>query len=97
MPPTWQGVVLISCLVRPAAKELLKHWAQHGLAPKRLKTESPELDEACVDLWCTRFLDEKQQAHVKDAAVGAKLSAINDARRQEGWHELPLPSTAMAG
>ena len=26
-----------------SGKELLKHWAQHGLAPKRLKTESPEL------------------------------------------------------
>ena len=34
---------------------------------------------------------------MKDAAVGAKLAAMNDARRQEGWHELPLPSAAMAG
>ena len=74
----------------------LAHWQNKGIAPKKLATDSADLDAAIVSLWAGNFLDEKAQAKHKDAAVPAQLAAINKSRVQQGFAPLPLPS-ALGG
>ncbi|MFW5845805.1 MAG: SEC-C metal-binding domain-containing protein, partial [Planctomycetota bacterium] len=78
-------------------KELLSHWQKQGVAPKKLTTNSPELDEACIDLWAKKWLEEKELDKLKSASPAEKLQTINRTRRQQGWHELHLPGHYMEG
>ena len=75
----------------------LAHWQGKGIAPKKLNADSPELDEAIVDLWAKNWLDEKTLAKLKDPSTAGKLAAINRDRKQLGMHPLPLPSTVVGG
>ena len=74
-------------------REAFKHWQAQGLIPKRLKPDSPELDEAAVDLWTTRYLGEAEAAKLKAQPLAAKLQAINAKRRLDGYPALNLPSS----
>jgi len=78
-------------------KEALDHWKRHELAPKRLHADSPELDEACVDLWLKRMLPEADAAKLDGKPVAAKLEALNAHRKQQGYPTLLLPSTYKDG
>ncbi len=90
-------------LGKTTADAAFKHWQAHDLVPKRLKPDSPELDEATVDLWTKHFLGEEDAAKLDAKAKGkplnaeAKLKAINDRRRANGYHPLPMPSVFISG
>ena len=76
--------------------KVLAHWQDRGVAPKKLRPDSPELDQAIVDLWAGKWLDEKQLAKAP-ADPAARLKAINAARRTMGMTPLPLPSSLISG
>jgi preprotein translocase subunit SecA len=84
-------------LGKVSGADLLTHWQKQGIAPKRLKADSPELDEACIDLWAKQWLDDKQLAKVEGQSPAAKLELINRSRRMQGWDVLQVPSTYMDG
>ncbi|MBA2482366.1 MAG: preprotein translocase subunit SecA [Planctomycetes bacterium] len=78
-----------------------KHWQNHQLVPKRLRPDSPELDEATIDLWTKHYLGEedaaKLTAQAKSATPAGKLKGLNDRRREAGFHPLPMPSALTGG
>ncbi|MBA3685678.1 MAG: hypothetical protein H0W72_10635, partial [Planctomycetes bacterium] len=75
----------------------LKHWQAQELVPKRLQGDSPELDEAAVDLWVKRFLEAEEAEKIKTQPTAAKLAAINARRAQNGVPALRLPSHFKGG
>ncbi|TVR39604.1 MAG: hypothetical protein EA402_14520, partial [Planctomycetota bacterium] len=74
-------------------KELLKHWKNNSLAPKRIQEDSAELDEAIVDLWAKHHLGDEGAEKLRGEESATILEAVNRARREQGWYELVLPST----
>jgi preprotein translocase subunit SecA len=88
-------------LGKTSSDAAFKHWQAHDLVPKRLKPDSPELDDATTDLWLKHFLGEedatKLTSNGKAATPQARLKAINERRRLNGFYALPLPSTLAAG
>lgn len=78
--------------------ELLKHWKTYELAPKRVNADTPdsEIDEACLDLWAKRWLDSDTAEKQRGQDAASTLAAINKVRREQGWHELVLPSALLA-
>ncbi|NRA36539.1 MAG: preprotein translocase subunit SecA [Planctomycetes bacterium] len=76
-------------------KQVLKHWQRGGMAPKKIKVDSPDLDEAVLDLWKQKFLDDKELEKVKDGSLSAQLEAVNKSRIYAGLYELPMPSSIM--
>ncbi len=76
--------------------KVLSHWQDRGVAPKKLRPDSPELDQAIVDLWSGKWLDEKQLAKAPADPVG-RLKAVNAARKTMGMTPLPLPSSLISG
>ena len=84
-------------LGRTTSAEAFKHWQAHELIPKRLKPDSPELDEACIDLWTKKYLGEADAAKITAQTPAQKLAAINARRKQNGYPPLALPSTFREG
>jgi len=79
-----------------SAEKAIKHWQDHDLMPKRLRADSPELDEATVGMWVAKFLEPKEAEKLpKD--IQARLNAVNKRRRADGLHALPLPSSFLGG
>lgn len=78
-------------------KKILKHWRNHKLAPKRIKEDSPELDEAIVDLWAKHFLGEEQAEKLREQDAAEILAVINKTRHENGWYPLQLPSAYREG
>ena len=76
-------------------KEVLKHWQRHGLAPKKIKTDSPDIDEIILDCWLGHYLDEDDAKAQQSASNDDKLRIINKERSSAGFHELPMPSVVM--
>jgi preprotein translocase subunit SecA len=74
----------------------LKHWQKHDLAPKKLKPDSPDLDEAIVQLWHQRFLGE-DAAKSKAVTTTDRLKEIHKRRKLDGMPPLPLPSSLLGG
>jgi preprotein translocase subunit SecA len=81
-------------LGRISIDKAFKHWHDHQLMPKRLGPNSPaaEIDEAATDLWAKTFLTEAEIAKIKEPTAASRLKAVNDKRRRDGFHPLPLPS-----
>jgi preprotein translocase subunit SecA len=77
------------------AAAAFKHWQAHGLMPKKLTPESreSEIDEAVLDLWATRWLDEAGATKLRGQPATARLAAINKQRKLIGFTALPLPSS----
>jgi len=73
-------------------EKALKHWQHRDLAPKKLKPDSPELDDAIVQLWHQRFLGE-DAAKSKATTTPERLKEINKRRKLDGMPPMPLPST----
>ncbi len=88
-----RGVDIV--LGRGSGMQLLKHWKGRGLCPKRLKVDSPELDEACLDLWAKRYLGDEMAEKLRGSPPQAILDEINKRRRLHGWDPLPLPSVLL--
>lgn len=84
-------------LGKASFKALLKHWYNNGLAPKRLKEDSPELDEAIIDLWAKRYLGDEAAEKLRGSAPAVILESINRKRSEQGWYHLALPSTLREG
>jgi len=84
-------------LGRTSAAEAFKHWQAHELLPKRLKPDSPELEEAALDLWAKRYLAEAEAAKVKGRPPAEILAAINAHRVANGYHPLPMPGVFRDG
>ena len=74
-------------------KKLLKHWINNSFAPKRMKEDSAELDEAILDLWAKHFLGDEGAEKIRGSQPAEILDAINKHRTKLGWFPLPLPST----
>ena len=74
----------------------LKHWQKHDLAPKKLKPDSPELDDVVVQMWHQRFLGE-DAAKSKATTTPERLKEINKRRKLDGMPPMPLPSTLRDG
>ncbi len=77
-------------------EKALKHWQNRDLAPKKLKADSPDLDEAMVQLWHQRFLGE-DAAKSKAGTTAERLKEINKRRKLDGMPPMPLPSTLRDG
>ena len=75
--------------------EALKHWQRCDLAPKKLKPDSPELDDAIVQMWHQRFCVE-ELAKSKATNSAERLKEINKRRKLDGLPPLPLPSSLKA-
>ena len=78
-------------------KVLLKHWKLHGLAPKKIEASDSQLDDALIDMWSKRWLDEATAEKARSQPVNERLDLINKARAMRGWAELPLPSSLRDG
>ena len=75
--------------------KVLKHWQDHELAPRKLSADDAGLDEAIVDCWAKKWLDDKAKTKATDTT--GKLAAVNAVRKTLGLPALPLPSTLRAG
>ncbi len=75
-----------------SGKSLLKHWQKAGIAPKKIKIDSEDLDEAILGSWAKRWLDEKALEQTKGAENTTVLNAVNKERKSHGWDVLSLPS-----
>ena len=86
-------------LGRTDAATAFKHWQSHDLMPKKLKPDSneSEIDNATLDLWAKRWMDEKEAEKIRGQSPNARLAAINKARKLTGFHPLPLPSVFVKG
>jgi preprotein translocase subunit SecA len=80
-------------LGKEKASEAFKHWVAQGMIPKRMKADTPELDEACVDMWCKRYFTEEEIEKNKANPIADKLTLVNERRKMKGHYPLPLPST----
>ena len=78
-----------------SGKELLKHWQRHGLAPKKLKIDTPDIDEPMLDCWLNHYLGSEDANGYRGASNAEKLAVINKERSGAGFHELPMPSQAL--
>jgi len=85
-------------LGRIPLEKAFKHWQDHELMPKRMRPNSPaaEIDEAATDLWAKTFLSDQELAKLKDPTPASRLKAINDRRKRDGFHALPMPSSFTA-
>ncbi len=82
------------------AELAFRHWQAHELMPSRLTVDTPaaELDEATVDLWSKKFLDQKELGKIQPgSSPEAILKLINAHRRHDGYAPLPLPSSVRDG
>ncbi|HYE05792.1 MAG TPA: preprotein translocase subunit SecA [Planctomycetota bacterium] len=84
-------------LGREKASEAFKHWIAQDLLPKRMKPDSPELDEAAIDMWGKRFLGEAEAEKITGKTLDEKLAAINARRLQDGLPPLTKPSAFRDG
>jgi preprotein translocase subunit SecA len=74
----------------------LKHWQKRDMAPKKLKADSLELDDAIIQMWHQRFLGE-DAAKSKATTTADRLKEINKRRKVDGMPPLPLPSLLRDG
>ncbi|NUM34929.1 MAG: preprotein translocase subunit SecA [Candidatus Brocadiae bacterium] len=58
--------------------ELLEHWQQHHLAPKKFKASDPDIEEKLTRYWAQLFLEEKDSS--------TPLETLQD-RLNEYWKE----------
>ncbi|TVR42970.1 MAG: preprotein translocase subunit SecA [Planctomycetota bacterium] len=84
-------------LGKASLRQLLKHWVNNSFAPKRMKEDSPELDEAILDLWAKHYLGEEGAEKLRGSDPATILDAVNRKRQEQGWHPLVLPSSLGDG
>jgi preprotein translocase subunit SecA len=76
--------------------DLLAHWAKHGLAPRKMKADAADLDEALLGLWVQELvIDEKEQAKIAALDTAGRLAGLNKYREQQGLSRLVKPSALV--
>ena len=66
--------------------DLVAHWSKHGLAPRKMKADAADLDEAVVGLWVTEFIsDEKERGKIEALDTAGRLAGLNKLREQQGF------------
>jgi len=73
-------------------QQLFEHWQAHGLAPKSLSVDDPELEQRLTDHWFEHFLpeDSKLREKARNGDGEAKRQALRDHWSLEGLPELPF-------